>query len=52
MIYRKLLESLNRYGFINFIRSILKKIGINFNILDPIQKKRLGLKNTEIGLTI
>ncbi len=45
MIYRKISENFNRYGFINFIKSILKRIGINLNILDPIQKKRSYLSN-------
>lgn len=45
MIYKEVIENFNRYGHINFIKTLLKKIGINFNILDPIQKKRSYLSN-------
>ena len=45
MNLKKTLENFNRFGLINFIKTILKKFGINLNILDPIQKKRSFLSN-------
>ena len=45
MNLKKTLENFNRFGLMNFIKTILKKFDINLNILDPIQKKRSFLSN-------
>tara|TARA_X000000950_G_scaffold212171_1_gene255259 strand:+ start:6997 stop:7824 length:828 start_codon:yes stop_codon:yes gene_type:complete len=40
MNIKKLLDNYNRYGLINFIKTILEKINIKLNLCDPIQSKR------------
>ena len=42
-LIKKYAESFKRYGFVNTIRHILAKIGININIHDDIWKKRIYL---------
>ncbi len=45
MNIKKIIDNYYRYGFINFIKSILEKINIRLNLYDPIQKKRSYLSN-------
>ena len=37
---KRISDSILRYGWSSFVRTCFKKLGINLNILDPIQKKR------------